>query len=142
MPDWQIFTNEINPRDIIQGLLGNCYFLAGLSALAERPSRIKDLFLSHKKNENYHFSMKMLYRGKWRVVDVDDWIPFYGNQPAFCNSRQKQLWVILLEKAWAKVYGSYKVTEGGFPEEVLHDLTGAPVLTILLPRPNSSLDWN
>jgi calpain-15 len=33
---------------------------------------------------------------------------------------------MILEKAWAKLYGSYGRIEGGFMTEVLHDLTGAP----------------
>jgi hypothetical protein len=31
-----------------------------------------------------------------------------------------------LEKAWAKIHGSYERIEAGFAENVLRDLTGAP----------------
>lgn len=34
---------------------------------------------------------------------------------------------MLLEKAWAKFYGNFYSVEGGYGEETLHDLTGAPV---------------
>ena len=37
---------------------------------------------------------------------------------------------MLLEKAWAKLYTSYKRIEAGYPEEGLHDLTGAPIKQI------------
>lgn len=47
-------------------------------------------------------------------------------EPAFSSSVDGGLWVILLEKAWAKIYKSYKKIEAGFTIEVLHDLTGAP----------------
>lgn len=33
---------------------------------------------------------------------------------------------MLLEKAYAKVYGSYKNIEGGNPAIAMRDLTGAP----------------
>ena len=31
-----------------------------------------------------------------------------------------------MEKAWAKVHGSYERVEAGFAENVFRDLTGAP----------------
>jgi calpain-15 len=34
--------------------------------------------------------------------------------------------VLILEKAWAKLFGSYERIEAGFAENVLRDLTGAP----------------
>ncbi len=34
---------------------------------------------------------------------------------------------MLLEKAWAKLYTSYKRIDGGYNEEPLHDFTGAPI---------------
>lgn len=59
-------------------------------------------------------------------------VPFINDHPAFSNSVNEGFWVILLEKAWAKTYKSYKQIENGYPEEVLHDLTGAPVSKISL----------
>jgi len=38
----------IDPTDIRQGIIGDCYFLAALSALAENPERIKRLFKSQE----------------------------------------------------------------------------------------------
>lgn len=78
----------------------------------------------------------MIYRGKWKVIDLDEYLPFIKNKPAFSRSVNQELWVILLEKAWAKLYGSYKHVEVGFPEEALHDLTGAPVKRIFLKHRN------
>ena len=36
---------------------------------------------------------------------------------------------MLLEKAWAKLHGSYYKIESGFAENVFRELTGAPTLT-------------
>ena len=47
--------------------------------------------------------------------------------PLFNHSHEGELWVILLEKAWAKVNGGYYNIEGGLMTEALRDLTGASV---------------
>jgi hypothetical protein len=50
IPNAKIFVDKPSPKDIKQGYLGDCYFLAGLAALAERPDRIFNLFLTQEKN--------------------------------------------------------------------------------------------
>jgi len=35
---------------------------------------------------------------------------------------------MILEKCWAKLYGSYSSIVGGLPDEVLHAFSGAPTL--------------
>lgn len=39
-----------------------------------------------------------------------------------------EIWPQLIEKAWAKLNGDYCSIDGGFARDVLHDLTGAPVI--------------
>lgn len=104
--------------------------MAGLAALAERPDRIFNLFLLQELNEQKYFSVKMLYKGKWMTIDMDEYVPMLYNKPAFSKCVGDSLWVVLLEKAWAKLYTSYKRIEAGYPEEAIHDLTGAPIRQI------------
>ena len=70
-----LFVDEISAPDVRQGRLGSCYLLAGLSALAETPKRIQDVFLTKEINAAHYYSVKILYRGVWREVIVDDYIP-------------------------------------------------------------------
>lgn len=42
-----------------------------------------------------------------------------------------------MEKAWAKVHGSYERIEAGFAEQALRDLTGAP--TEVIPNTDEHL---
>lgn len=46
-----IFQGNIEPNDIKQGQIGDCYFLSSLAALAERPERIRQMFLTAEANE-------------------------------------------------------------------------------------------
>lgn len=57
---------------------------------------------------------------------VDDWIPCESpGKPAFATSRKgNEMWVSLLEKAYAKLHGSYEALEGGLVQDALVDLTG------------------
>jgi hypothetical protein len=71
---------------------------------------------------------------------VDDYIPCnkYG-RPAFCRARGNQLavlGVVLIQKAWAKVHGSYAETEGGLIESGFNGLTGAPTYAVEIKKEN------
>jgi calpain-15 len=46
-------------------------------------------------------------------VILDDWFPSIFGKAAFCSSLEGEIWAMLLEKAWAKLHGSYCRTEGG-----------------------------
>lgn len=68
-----------------------------------------------------------MYKGKWKAIYLDDYIPTYQNRPAFSGYSKNDMWVTLLEKAWAKLYSSYQRISAGYTEEGLHDLTGAHI---------------
>lgn len=69
--------------------------------------------------------------GVWTEYSIDDFFPTDSRgKIAFSGPQNEEgvneLWVILLEKAWAKRFGSYYSIDAGFTEEVLRDLTGGP----------------
>lgn len=64
---------------------------------------------------------------------VDDYIPCHPKSdcPVFAMSKHDgHLWVMLMEKAWAKLHGSYCMTRQGYPSMVYAHLTGAPTTRI------------
>ncbi|KAF5930090.1 hypothetical protein HYC85_030963 [Camellia sinensis] len=65
-------------------------------------------------------------QGEWVPVVIDDWIPCESpGKPAFATSRKgNELWVSILEKAYAKLHGSFEALEGGLVQDALVDLTG------------------
>ena len=123
--------NGINTRDVQQGALGNCYFLCALTSLSENPALITRLFETDEVNPYGVYAVWINVNGIWQRVIVDDYFPVYnptgrGMQLAFSRTDQNELWVLLLEKAYAKVYGGYWNIIGGDPVHALRDLTGAP----------------
>ena len=72
--------------------------------------------------------------GEWKDIVVDDCIPCFNKYrgPAFTRSQNHDIWVLILEKAWAKIYGSYERIESGTTRECLRDLTGAPTKTLFM----------
>ena len=59
---------------------------------------------------------------------MDDRFAWSNGQWAYAKIvNDSELWPLILEKAWAKLSGSYKNTEAGWPSRVFHSLTGAPV---------------
>jgi len=64
---------------------------------------------------------------------LDDYVAIdkHDNQLMFSSTETNELYVILLEKAWAKACGNYANTIGGLEYEALKALTGAPCKIIL-----------
>ncbi len=67
-----MFDAKIDPTDIIQGNLGNCYFLSALSALAEYSNRVQDIFLTKEINDSGIYAVSIFLNGERRTVVVDD----------------------------------------------------------------------
>ena len=77
--------------------------------IAETEKNIRSIFLTDKVNQAGCYAVKLWVDGSEKVVVVDDLFPFdpYKEQWAFSRSKQNEIWVLILEKAWAKVFGSY-----------------------------------
>ena len=79
------------------------------------------------------YNILLCESGFWKNYAVDDLFPCSpSGPPCFATGHGKELWVQLLEKAYAKACGSYKATEAGYPFEALINLTGAPYTSIRL----------
>jgi hypothetical protein len=130
---YTLFANDIDVDDVTQGYIGNCYFMSSLSAMAENPQLICQLFKEFKvaKNSNY-YEVGVNINGKWKIVIVDDYFPCHAktNKPIFAKSRDAEIWVLILEKVWAKVNGGYLNTIGGSASDVIECFTPFPIETI------------
>jgi calpain-15 len=61
---------------------------------------------------------------------IDDRFPYDTHKETWAFTRPRrsrnEIWVLILEKAWAKVFGSYQRIEAGTTGEALQPLTGCP----------------
>ncbi|KAI9194919.1 hypothetical protein LWI28_010135 [Acer negundo] len=120
-----LFSGAVNPSDVCQGRLGDCWFLSAVAVLTE-VSRISEVIITPEYNEEGIYTVRFCIQGEWVPVVVDDWIPCESlGKPAFATSKKgNELWVSILEKAYAKLHGSYEALEGGLVQDALVDLTG------------------
>ena len=125
-----IFYDSIEPNDIIQGALGDCWFMSALASLAERPALVERLFITKEVNPQGVYRVKLCKNGEWVVVTIDDYFPCYPDGgPIFSRAQGNELWVMLLEKAYAKLHSNYLLLRGGYAVEGMLDLTGCPTVS-------------
>ena len=124
------------------GSVGDCWFLSALSVLAERKDLIKQIieYQAHLEEKGAH-AVNLCIDGVWQTVLVDNFLPqkkdakgIEGFQLAYSRAANQQLWVALVEKAYAKVHGSYEAISGGYIEEGMFDLTGYPTESIVFDQ--------
>ena len=144
--NYNVFEDGASNEDIIQGSLGDCYFLSVIGSLCKFPKIIDKLFYTKEKTKEHIYGIYFYINGVWKLVLVDDFLPAYGSnfkKIAFGYSNTKELWVSLLEKAWAKINGSYaKITIGGLTNEVFDVLTEAYTQLITInPKQKNDL-WD
>ena len=141
MKNPQLFCDGIDPNDINQGALGNCWFLASIASVAENSALIKRLFITQEYNEKGLYQLRICKNGEWVKVTVDDYIPCYNyGGPMFCRATGDELWVLLLEKAYAKLHGNYCQLRAGFVSHGMADLTGCPTRDYRFPEGKHDID--
>ena len=122
--------DNIKPDECMQGTLGDCWLIAAFGALAKFPQIFKQIFPSDQSlyGFNYKGFVKVCFwqYGEWIEVIVDDKLPTRRNNLIYGHCKTvSNFWLPLLEKAYAKLLGSYENLIGGNTERALIDLSGA-----------------
>lgn len=125
----------ITPLDVRQGAIGNCWFMAAASALAEKPHRLEKVFLNEESalNPNGIYAINVYVLGVPTTIIVDDYLPLqrYWEDAPYETlfslvGEDTSMWGVLLEKAFAKLHGNYEHLIAGDPRMAARTLMGSP----------------
>ncbi|PHU01651.1 Calpain-type cysteine protease DEK1 [Capsicum chinense] len=127
-----------------QGRLGDCWFLSAVAVLTE-VSRISEVILTPEYNQEGIYTVRFCMQSDPSVLEHKcGYGPQSGHCPKFafslltlytyvkknhffpvnCCRKGNEMWVSLLDKAYAKLHGSYEALKGGLVQDALVDLTG------------------
>ena len=121
-----IFGETISENDIKLGMVKDAYFVAAIKALIKYPSIIIQLFktmMLPKDDSGIQIFLKI--EGVWTIYIIDNYFPVSKEtgETIFCDSPTKNLWAVLLEKAWAKANFGYGNIVQGLTSEVFDAFT-------------------
>mmetsp|Transcript_61309 Transcript_61309/g.115435 ORF Transcript_61309/g.115435 Transcript_61309/m.115435 type:complete len:697 (-) Transcript_61309:7-2097(-) len=115
---------------VVQGALKNCWLIGALAVLATKPALAKALFVSDPEqfgSKGFH-TLRFFKCGVPRYVHIDDRVPCNrAGRAHYARSLEaNESWVMLAEKAYAKLHGCYENLTNGTLDQALRDLTGWP----------------
>lgn len=116
--EFELFKDSIEPNDINQGGVGDCWLISAIAAIAHYPEDVRFLFLDDTYQKDGHYRVRLfdVHEGVWKIQHVyDTFVPTVkGNGvPEFARPNGKELWAVILEKAVALSQGSFAALEGG-----------------------------
>ncbi|XP_068001280.1 calpain-10 isoform X3 [Melanerpes formicivorus] len=126
----RLFSNNLQDVQVKQGILGDCWFLCACVALQKSKYLLNKVIPPGQPSwtdESYQgcFTCRVWQFGHWVEVTIDDRLPCLGGKLCFSQCQTEDLfWLPLLEKAYAKVHGSYEQLWAGQVADALVDLTG------------------
>lgn len=152
-----IVEDGFSPEDVQQGSLGDCYFISCLSHLVNDNYVLDSVFVTAEANPEGVYCVRLWVNDAWKHFFLDGTFPCSRNvhrkspedpshwsgfpDPksgkyyipiAVHSSSMNEFWPCLLEKAWARLHGSYSNIEGGRVGDI--DSSGGFPLTRFIPH--------
>lgn len=137
---------KVHINDVSQGGAGDCYFMAILAAVARtRPSIIENMIKDNGDGTyTVTFQTKNGFSGFFGVrsdqkvtVDAKFWVEGAAKTPTYAKtgdadpdpgkptSKGPELWVMIIEKAFAQLHGGYEKIESGVSwDDAIGSITG------------------
>ncbi|XP_052077598.1 calpain-15-like [Mytilus californianus] len=136
---WKVY-DKPTANDIMQGEIGNCWFICALAVVAERQKLVERIVVTKNYCPEGAYVVRLCKDGIWKTVVLDDHFPVdQYERLKYSKARRGQLWVPLIEKAAAKMHGCYQALGSGRTVESLSLLTGEPCEHLSL---NEKIDFS
>ncbi|KAF8916828.1 hypothetical protein CPB85DRAFT_1409775 [Mucidula mucida] len=149
----RFFVDGASSNDIVQGYLGDCWFVSALATMSTAKGLVEKFCVARDEKIGV-YGFIFFRDSRWVTVIIDDLlytsIPkfeelnaaeralYHYNKKRYNESARKgskslyfatsgtdgETWVPLIEKAYAKLHGSYGALSGGQASEAIEDLTG------------------
>lgn len=142
-----LFAGGIEALDVHQGGLGSCYLLADLASMAATdPALIRQLV---REDDDGNFAVTFHQRGDGApievVVDRDLVWGLGAGGIGFQNASPRgddgaELWVAIVEKAYAQLHGGYEAINGGWMSPTFEELTGRDFRSYYEPSADRAWD--
>jgi len=119
----------IEAVDVRQYFLETSYLDAAMSASAMQKRAINNCFLNRVENKFGVYGTRLFIDGVQTEVVVDDYFPIEEHPSKvslFGIPNGRELWVIVLQKAFAKTFKSYTSLENGEASEAFEIMHGCP----------------
>lgn len=139
-----LIMDGVSRFDIIQGEIGDCWMLAALGSLTMQKQFLEKVLPKDQGFQSDYagiFHFRFWQFGDWVDVVIDDRLPFLnGNYLSVHARTSNEFWPSLLEKAYAKLQGSYQNLHGGYISDALVDFTGGVQMQFSLKDPPPDLE--
>ncbi|XP_068730617.1 calpain-B-like isoform X1 [Montipora capricornis] len=140
----KFFAKGVSRTDIAQGRMLNCWFVAAVASLTDTEELFYAVCPTDQSFDQGSYCGMFRFNfwrfGEWVEVIIDDFLPTHNGKLYYARSSDpNEFWSALLEKAYAKVCGSYEAMGLGRISEALQDFTGGVIEMINLQSPPPDL---